>query len=261
MILHGIANKIDEAVARRIPGRCPFILCAEFPRSGGNWIRDVVADYLQIPVSRRNVLPTSTHALVQTHTGMPLERGKCLYNLRDGRDVFVSHFWRAVRLVKGPETVAVRRILGLHPSLKKVGVMGDEALMTTFYDEWRIRPYGSRTPWGAHVEAWLRSTNPERLVLRYEDVLERPETTLPAVAERLIGKLPSDYVLDFAVRRNGFEERTGRKPGQIDPNSDKRAGIVGGWKQSLPPALQCRFLDDFGATLELADYETDVIAP
>jgi len=251
----GAANHIDTLVAHRLGARCPFVVVAEFPRSGGNWIRDVLSDYLQIPVSRRNLLPTTTYALVQSHSASPIRRGPCVYNLRDGRDVLVSHFWQSVNGIRSGSRLVRRRLAQLHPSLTRIGAEPSDADFRSFYDEWRVRSSGARISWGEHVQRWLSIDNPDLCVLRYEDVRERPDDVLPTAAEKLIGSAPEPYILDFAVRRNAFEAKTGRTPGQIVNSDRRRSGRVGGWRDDLPADLQRRFAADFGEALALAGYD------
>jgi len=251
----GVANHVDTLIARRFGDRCPFVLVAEFPRSGGNWIRDVLSDVLQIPVSRRNLLPTTTYALVQSHTASPIQRGPCVYNLRDGRDVLVSHFWHSLNSIRAGPPAARRRLAQLHPSLARLNRAPSDANLRAFYEEWRVRPAGARASWGQHVGRWLSVDNPKLCVLRYEDLLERPHDALAGIAEKLTGAIPQSYVLEFAVRRNAFETKTGRKPGEILNTDRRRSGRVGGWRDELPTDLQRRFTDDFGEALALAGYE------
>lgn len=246
--------RLNDMLARHAPGLCPFVMLAEFPRSGVNWTRDLLADCLQLPVPRHAMFPVTFPAILQTHSATPIRGIPVAYVLRDGRDVFVSHFWHCVSAVEGDGALA-RRVLRFHPSL------GDaaspvEARMTRFYDEWRRRPSGSRANWGEHVRNWL---TPEAgrapAVIRFEALRSDPHATLRRAIGDLGMPVPENFVIDFAVERNALHRQVSRSTGPVDNLTRlRRKASVGGWRGEMPEALQRRFRDDFGAALALAGY-------
>ncbi len=253
----GLSARANYAWALRCPGRAPFIMLTEFPRSGGNWIRDMLGDALQLPVPRFSRLPITFPALAHNHDHRQLHRHPAVYVVRDGRDVFLSHLDKTVTTFLDGAPALRRRILRLHPSLASLQTTCDRAAVDPmmFYHEWARRPLGSRVNWGLHVGPWVSNTPPNTVLIRYEDMRVAPDVTLAKAAERLADRPVPATTIDFAVARNSFEAQTGRKPGEIDPTSTKRSGLTGAWKTLMPPALQDIFARDFGDVLRAARYE------
>ncbi len=248
----GASSLVNHVVATRFPDACPFILVCEFPRSGANWIRDMIGDALQMPVPRFSLLPITFSSLVHSHFVKPARKSPVVYVVRDGRDVFVSHFHKTLNAVRSGTPAQRRRTLQLHRSMQSVAAEGSqEDGMRAFYEEWRQRPVGSRVNWGEHVSGWLNERTPNVHVVRYEDMLKSPHETLKSVAHRLGASEVDDRVIDFAVQRNSFEFKTGRMPGEVDNNQNRRSGRAGGWQESLPSDLQERFISDFGDVITL----------
>jgi Sulfotransferase domain len=89
---------------------------------------------------------------------------KAIYLIRDGRDVAVSYYYTLIRR-------------GLYE--------GDFGPFLSLFLSGRVDGYG---PWHEHVESWLASPLQARdslLVLKYEDLLERPVENLSAAMEFL----------------------------------------------------------------------------
>ena len=251
----GLSSLINHTVAANMPDACPFILVCEFPRSGANWIRDMIGDALQLPVPRFSLLPITFSSLVHSHFVKPVRKAPVVYVVRDGRDVFVSHYYKAWNAATQGPPSQQRRTVKFHHSLAidDPGRSLNDKLLA-FYQEWKSRPIGSRVSWGTHVETWLQDSSANVHVVRYEDMLKNPETTLKEVAQGLAGDEIDDSVISFAVKRNSFEFKTGRKPGEADNSANRRSGRAGGWREALPLELQEEFLTDFSGALRLAGY-------
>jgi hypothetical protein len=232
-------------------------MLTEFPRSGGNWIRDMLGDALQLPTPRFSRLPITFAALAHNHDARVLRDQSAIYVLRDGRDVFLSHKDKTITTWLNGSASLKKRILTLHPSLQvlKTTTNRDSVDHVDFYHEWTKRSLGSRANWGNHVKAWLEAKPIKTAFIRYEDMRTAPEDTLATAVAILSDKPVSEATIAFAVQRNSFEAQTGRKPGQKDPNSTKRMGMVGTWKTQMPIEVQSLFLKDFGKVLADADYE------
>ncbi|MBN2906943.1 MAG: sulfotransferase domain-containing protein [Rhodobacteraceae bacterium] len=244
--------------ARHRPGRAPFIVLTEFPRSGGNWIRDMLGDALQLPVPRFSRLPVTFRAIIHNHDHRVIDGHDIVYVLRDGRDVFLSHFDKTVTTYLEGSPSVRKRVLGLHPSLALLarGAARDDVDLSMFYHEWMTRPLGSWVNCGAHVLPWISTTRAQVTTLRYEDMKTAPEATLARATATLSTRPVSRETIAFAVARNSFEAQTGRKPGEKCLDSTKRQGLAGAWKTQMPPDLQARFHSDFGHVLKAAGYES-----
>lgn len=256
-LMIGLSSLINHTVAARAPGICPFILVCEFPRSGANWIRDMIGDALQIPVPRYGLFPVSFEALVHSHFNYKVTSTPVVYVVRDGRDILVSHYYKALNTARYGSASQRKRVLTFHRGIItgfRDAPLGDN--LRTFYEEWKSRPYGSRVSWTEHIDTWLKEKTPNIHVVRYEDMLAQPKETLSRITSDVAGEAVDEDIIDFAVERNRFERKTGRASGQAKDDENRRSGNAGGWRNTLPADLQEKFLEELIGTLRLAGYET-----
>ena len=96
------------------------------------------------------------------------------------------------------------------------------------------------------------------LVLRYEELIERPFATLESA---LIGrlKLPiSKAELSRAIRRTHFQKVFRRKLGEENVKSHGRSGLPGDWRRYFTPEVRRQFAERFGDVLISTGYEKDL---
>jgi hypothetical protein len=109
--------------------------------------------------------------------------------------------------------------------------------------------------WAYRTEAVLeafRSRGPEdRTLVRYEDLLERPEEKLEEICTT-IGIDPGPVAEIAALHR--FEELPAQSRG---PLREARSASPGGWRQSLSPREQAAMHEVLGDALEQADYPSE----
>ncbi len=109
--------------------------------------------------------------------------------------------------------------------------------------------------WAYRTEAALeafRSRGPEdRVLVRYEDLRERPEERLEEICAT-IGVDPAGVA--ESVARHRFEELPARSRG---PLREARSARPGGWRQNLSPREQAAMHEVLGDALELADYPSE----
>lgn len=252
-----LSANINHIVAAKFSSICPFIMVSEFPRSGGNWIRDMLGDCLQIPVPRFSKFPITFSALAHSHFPTPITKTTAVYILRDGRDVFVSHYWKSVNGVISNNSAIKKSILSKHPCLKSVINKSDvnhTQLMSIFYDEWKIRPMGSKLNWGDHVNRWLNCDAPSLVIIKYEDMRINPHQSLFESIKKLTNKDIDSDTIEFVIQRNSFKSKTGRLNGEVDNKSNRRRGIVGDWKNVFTEELLKKFHSDFSEALALGGY-------
>lgn len=108
--------------------------------------------------------------------------------------------------------------------------------------------------WSQHVQSWTSSPPFKTLVLRYEDMVERPVRTfekfvralgLPRNPERLRRAVRHSGFATVAAqeREHGFQERA--RPDQVF----FRSGSVGGWREVLTEQQVGRIIDAHGDVL------------
>src|SRR5688572_4239666 len=72
--------------------RLPIYLVSEFPKSGGTWFSQMLADYLGIPFPRHR-LPRFESCVMHGHYLYHPRFRNAFCMLRDGRDVMVSAYY------------------------------------------------------------------------------------------------------------------------------------------------------------------------
>ncbi len=192
----------------------------------------------------------STLVFVKTHNarltvaGVPLitpaVTAGALYLVRDPRDVAVSYSRHLGRSID--DTIAF---------------MANPEAATGGTD---AKVYERLGTWSDHVRSWTSPPNPRVRVVRYETLLETPESTFGQQIYWL-GDDPQPDRLARAVQFSSFQELhaqeqakgfTERVAGSTAPFFG--TGRSGTWRTELTPAQQARIERDHGATMQAFGY-------
>ena len=93
------------------------------------------------------------------------------------------------------------------------------------------------------------------LIVRYEDLKLKPQSTLSLVL-KFLGLKHTKKAVDKCLKDNSFEKLTGgRKPGELDPKSFFRKGIIGDWRNHFSEENIKVFKKMAGSSLVDAGYE------
>lgn len=214
---------------------------------------------MQMPVPRFSKLPITFSALAHGHFPTPITEAPAVYILRDGRDVFISHYWKCVNAVLSDNATVRASTLSKHPSLESIVDASEKNVsqnMAHFYKEWKVRPMGSRVNWGEHVSKWLgtQSSAPSLSVIKYEDMHQNPHKTLANAVMTLTGQVLDEKIVRFAIERNSFKAKTGRQSGEGNNQANRRRGVVGDWKDVFTETLSKEFYHDFSEPLAMGGY-------
>lgn len=113
--------------------------------------------------------------------------------------------------------------------------------------------------WGAHVRSWADAPGVRVLVLRYEDMKQRPEETFGA-AVRFAG-LPDDAArIKKALEFSRFEELRQQEEkdgfGEKAPGAKSffRKGEIGSWREKLTPEQAKKLVVDHAETMRRFGY-------
>jgi hypothetical protein len=176
---------------------------------------------------------------------LPPFRGS--HMIRDPRDMVVSgyfyHLWTHEAWVQVPEARYDGRTYQqyLNAVDRETGLLEEiERCAFTF----------------GRMAAW-RYDDPRFFEIRYEDLMGDSE----ALFRRLFthyGFAPEavEVALEIA-RRNSFERRAGRAPGQVQERSVLRSGRPGQWREHFTPGVKARFQEAYGDLLIQLGYERD----
>lgn len=102
--------------------------------------------------------------------------------------------------------------------------------------------------WSTNVKSWTQVTHPGLLVVRYEDMLDKPAKTFAKVAKFLGLKPPKERLMK-AIRFSSFkelskqEEKTDFKERSVHAKKFFRSGKKDQWRESLTEAQVRRIVD------------------
>jgi hypothetical protein len=222
-----------------------------YPKSGNTWFQDLasaavygVTPEFCPPVLIQDLVPDihatrfykrySTPMFFKSHDMPRPDFRRVVYLLRDGRDAMVSYFHHLSALQKEPVNFleVVRTGRGLFPG-----------------------------KWHEHVAAWLPNPHQaQMMIIRYEDLKKDAVAELKRFCA-FVGIERDEAFLAQRVASASFEKMRQReqKLGWGDPAWPKdknfiRRGVVGGFKDEMPPEVLNEFLREARAQLQQCHY-------
>jgi hypothetical protein len=254
--------------------RKSIVWLASYPKSGNTWVRTFLANYLfdrktPMPINEvhRLGLGDSVEKMYRVAAGnAPFDitdyrqslalRGKVLKGIvnNDADINFVKTHNRrakafgvelipaaltrsAIYILRNPldMVLSYARQFGQAPEFTAVAI-GREDHSTAGAKGTTAQYLGN---WSGHVKSWTRCNLFPVLVMRYEDMLDDPETAFTHILKH-IGVPPDPERVACAVRFSSFDElrKQEDKTGFIErsPNSERffHSGKIGQWREELP---------------------------
>lgn len=167
---------------------------------------------------------------VKTHNFLGEWCGQPLHNM----DVTAG----AIYIVRNPLDVVLSKMHHFGQSLDEaIDRLADPDTMTALTASHVPEIHSS---WSVHVQSWTQHPNPQLLVLRYEDLLDKPRKHFKRVAD-FLGLKPGTERLDRAIRFSSFkmlkaqEEREGFKERSSKAEAFFREGRKDQWREKLTP--------------------------
>ena len=225
------------------------IFIVGYPKSGNTWFQDLITGVVygvhpvMAPPALAQVLVPDVHKepyyrrfstpmFFKSHHLPRPEYRRVVYLMRDGRDVMVS-FYHYDKAKRGTADLAdlVRRGHRIHGK------------------------------WQEHISAWLANPHgAEMIVIKYEDLKRDAIRELQRFCS-FAGIERENSFLELMVREADFENMQQREvrsgSGHITWPSDKlfrRRGIVGSYKDEMPPTVLQEFMADAGHMLRQFGY-------
>lgn len=232
-----------------------------YPKSGNTWTRFLVASLIhgEEPLTflkADQVIPSVDSMTRKFFDNVPHPR------------VIKSHFpfdqtyKRVIYIVRDPKDVAVSQY---HYQIKR-NVLQEGHPMEEFIPRFvagETCPYGS---WGENVGSWLaaRQTNPDFLLLRYEDMIRDTNAELVKIA-KFLGIEPEPNRIRRAVEqstadnmRKMEQKEAGKWESTKDTRKDKffvRSAKAGEGKTAIPPACIAQIEGAWGGLMRHLGYE------
>lgn len=226
------------------------VIVNEFPKSGGSWFSQMLAETLGLPFPR-NRLPMARSCIMQCHIMNTWNMRNVVLVWRDGRDVAVSLYHH---LLMGHEKMADSRIADYR---RRIGIKDPSEVVENlprFLEVMMTNPVFPRFTWPRFVEIWHERQG--TVATRYEDLLVRPADELARIARELGRPEPPREALDEIVERYSFRAQSGRRAGEEKQGSFMRKGVSGDWKTHFNPVANEIFESHAGDALRALGYET-----
>jgi len=213
-----------------LSGVLPLYIVTEYPKSGGSWLSQMLAEYLEVPFPR-NKRPKLESSVMHGHMlSTPFMKNVvCLF--RDGRDVMVSLYYHLLFENDRNSTQMVKKarsdlLFDDYEDIHKNLSIFIEYIYTK--ESSSNSPY--RFTWKEFVTDWH---NKKAVFVKYEELIEDCHGAMSRVIHDLTTKQIDVPRLEGIVAKYSFENQTKRKPGQENISSFIRKGMPGDWKQKF----------------------------
>lgn len=252
-LLHDRGGPLDlNTIARTSSGdalRADFERLAERPLDE---IGDAGIAALRAPVQRAMAKAGRGNVLVKTHSALTRIGGHPSHAV----DVTSG----AVYLIRDPRDVAISYADHLGVGLDRViEILATDHAHTYLADTHVTEFPGS---WSQNVATWTAAGNDRVLAIRYEDLVQDPETQFSTILKFLdLEPDPTEFrraltntsfdQLSRQEKRHGFKERSHLQAQFF------RAGRAGHWRQVLTAEQSARIVADHRAQMVRFGYETD----
>lgn len=229
----------------------PLYIVNEYPKSGGSWVGEMLADALGVPFPR-NRLPMFRSSILHGHMMHSWNMHNVLLVWRDGRDVLISQYYHS--LFENDRGNA-RLVAQCRADLGFADYEDITANLIPFMEYVYERKRHPRMSWADFVNKWADCG---RCVhVRYEDLRADTVGELRRILQELTNRSRDDTDLAAIVDKFSFEKMSGRKVGQSDSRSFMRKGVVGDWKNYFDREAKKRFCGYAGDALIKLGYEAD----
>jgi hypothetical protein len=227
------------------------LVLTEYPKSGGTWIGQMVADCLSLPNPRNRLPPRERCLLHGVHRSIASRHDKLIV-WRDGRDIMVSFYYHLLidKPLNAPwQAKEVRQKLGLEDVYD---IRENLPRFIEFCFGGGVHPGFS---WNRFCEAWLERQ--DCIHTSYEAMTVDAETELARIVEGIAGAPPADEAVAASVQNYAFEAVANRQRGTEDPTQFVRKGVPGDWRDKFNREARRLFRAYAGEMLIRLGYERD----
>ena len=235
-------------VAKAVPfGTFPLV--NEYPKSGGSWMAQMLADALDLPFPR-NRLPMMRSSILHGHYRVSKVRQPAVLVWRDGRDVMVSLYFHRIignDLTLSSQTHVARKALGIKDPLDV------KTYLPRFIELVAHGQTHPRYSWATFVNEWHGSPKAVHEV-KYEEMLENASQCLIDIAAAFGRNLGTEDAQGI-VAKYSFEKQSGRAAGTENSKSYLRKGVAGDWMDKFDHEARQVFDHHMGDALIALGYE------
>ena len=259
MLIRSLTYKINGLarylMANTLSGVLPLYIVNEYPKSGGTWVSQMLAEYFGVPFDNRQkgamvLLPRLTSSVLHTHFIYSPFMKNVFIVVRDGRDIMVSFYYYSV-FDNGynPKIVSNTR--------RALNFKDYNDIRTNMPEFIRYKFSGKGYPkftWSEFNAVWLGHG---AKVVKYEDLLEDTAGEMARALSNVLGIDPDMSRLVDIAEKLSFKNQTGRQRGDERKSSFLRKGIAGDWKNHFNREARAVFNGFAGRELIELGYEPD----
>lgn len=226
-----------------------FYLVNEYPKSGGSWLGQMLAEALDLPFSR-NRLPMLKPSILHGHYYHPgnIQRSALIW--RDGRDILVSQYYHYLFENERGNAYGVKLTRNALRFSDYNDIRANLPEFMRYMYEYSKHPGFS---WSDFVSKWWNNEAVSHV--KYEDLRHNTIFELQRLVFELTGAALSDERACRIANEYSFEKQSKRTPGLENINSFMRKGIVGDWRNHFTREARERFAEYAGDQLIKLGYE------
>ncbi|RME61289.1 hypothetical protein D6779_00345, partial [Candidatus Parcubacteria bacterium] len=246
---------IRPFMIRYLSDSLPLYIVTEHPKSGGSWVGQMLADYLDVPFPRNRV-PSIEACIMHGHyLRRNLQgRGRTFVVIRDGRDVMVSWYYHCFFINDRENQRLVSRMRRWLPFEDYHDIRANLPEFIRFHFSYK-RPFGFS--WADFTRDWVADDSRLPYYIKYERLLEDGVNELAQAISAVLKMQPDVDWISTIVDKYSFTNLSGRKQGEEQKNSFLRKGIAGDWKNHFSEESKELFDKYAGEELIRLGYEED----
>lgn len=236
-----------------LSGVLPLYIVAEYPKSGGSWLGQMLGYYLDVPFPR-NQRPKLESCIMHGHFCYSPLMKNVFCMVRDGRDVMISMYYHSLFSNDKNSLYLVTRtrrhnVFKDYDDIERNLPRFIEYLFTV--ENKKIFHFN----WNEFIDSW--HGRPGVVFITYCDLIAGAAEALKGPIEKITGEPANMKRLYEAQEKFSFQNLSGRKPGIQDKASFLRKGIVGDWKNHFSREA-CEIFDHYaGYNLIKIGFEKD----
>ncbi len=232
----------------------PLYIVAEYPKSGGSWVAQMLSAYLELPFPR-NQRPRLESCIIHGHMLYSASKKNVICVMRDGRDIMTSlYYHRVFQNEKNHPGLVERTRQDL--SYKDFDDINHN--LPHFIEYVHTQDRSSRSPfqftWSDFVNSW---TDQKTCIVKYEDLIDDCRNALNKIISHVSVEQVHEEKLQRVIERYSFAQQAKRQPGEEIKNSFLRKGQPGDWKEKFSKKAARVFHDYSGNELIKLGYVKD----
>lgn len=221
----------------------------EYPKSGGSWIGEMIAELINVPFPR-NRLPIFSSSIMHGHYYYKLSMQHPIIIWRDGRDIIVSQYYHYLfKNDKGNSIIVDETRKNLMFSDYENIQENLPKFMQYIYNQ-KKHP---RFNWTEFVQKWYGLD--DVIYTKYEDMKVKPEEELARVIYELTKNRLDEQIIKNTINHYSFTNMSGRKEGEENTQSFLRKGVAGDWVNHFNDESKKKFKELAGKELIKLGYE------